>query len=83
MVEAKTRLPSAYDTYSYCLQLPSELKMRRLRNMRLNRTTYVKACNIEVKFELAEIGTEMKKKLLIHKTAALRGEWDVLREDDP
>lgn len=28
--------------------------------MTMNRTTYVKACNIEVKFELAEVGTEIK-----------------------
>lgn len=43
--------------------------MRRLRNTTLNRTTYVKACNIKVKFELTEIGAEIKKKLLIHKMA--------------
>ena len=35
---AKTRLPSAYDTNSYCPQSPSELKMRHLQNMTLNKT---------------------------------------------
>ena len=43
--------------------------MRRLRNMTLNRTTYVKASNIKVELELAEIGAEIQKELLIHKTA--------------
>ena len=70
MLTAKTRLPSAYDTNNYCPQSPSELQMRRLRNMTLNRTTYVKASNIKVELELAEIGAEIiKKELLIHKTA--------------
>ena len=50
--------------------------------MTLNRTTYVKACNIEIKFELAEIGAEIKKVLLIHKIARLKGERHVLGEDD-
>lgn len=63
MLAAKTRLPSAYDTNSYCPQSPSALKMRRLRNMTLNRTTYVKACNIKVELELAEIGAKIKNSL--------------------
>ena len=73
MLAAKTRLPSAYDTNSYCPLLPSELKMRSLRNMTLNRTTYVKASNIKVKLELAEIGAEIEKKNSLFTKRLLEG----------
>lgn len=57
-------LPSAYDKDSCCPQPPSELKMRPLRNTPLKGTTHVETCNVEVKFELAEIGAEKGKNSL-------------------
>ena len=50
--------------------------------MTLKGTTHVKACNIEVKFELAEIGAEKGKELPIHYQTPLRGEGDLLGEDN-
>ena len=50
--------------------------------MSLNRATYVEARNIEVKFELAKIGAEIEKKIPYSQNCSLKGEWDVLGEDN-